>query len=47
MNTTAPTTVDGGTPMQRDRATTIYERSVEGRRAATLPAAEVPERADR
>ena len=42
MNTPA-TTVDGGTPMQRDRATTIYERSVEGRRAATLPASEVPE----
>jgi glycine dehydrogenase subunit 2 len=42
MNTPA-TTVDGGTPMQRDRATTIYERSVEGRRAATLPATEVPE----
>jgi glycine dehydrogenase subunit 2 len=37
------TTVDGGTPMQRDHATTIYERSVEGRRAATLPATEVPE----
>jgi glycine dehydrogenase subunit 2 len=32
------------TAMQRDRATTIYERSVEGRRAATLPEAEVPER---
>ena len=32
------------TPMQRDRATTIYERSVEGRRAATLPEAEVEER---
>jgi glycine dehydrogenase subunit 2 len=29
--------------MQRDRATTIYERSVEGRRAATLPAAGVPD----
>ena len=37
------TTVEGGTPMQRDHATTIYERSVEGRRAATLPATEVPE----
>src|SRR3954452_25149605 len=35
--------VDGGTPMQRDPATTIYERSVEGRRAATLPDAGVPE----
>jgi glycine dehydrogenase subunit 2 len=31
------------TPMQRERATTIFERSVEGRRAATLPAADVPE----
>jgi glycine dehydrogenase subunit 2 len=31
------------TPMQRDRATTIYERSVQGRRAATMPDAEVPE----
>jgi glycine dehydrogenase subunit 2 len=30
--------------MQRDAATTIYERSVEGRRAATLPATDVPER---
>jgi glycine dehydrogenase subunit 2 len=41
---TAPRTVDGGTPMQRDPATTIYERSVEGRRAATLPETDVPER---
>jgi glycine dehydrogenase subunit 2 len=32
------------TPMQRDRATTIYERSVEGRRAATLPDTGVDER---
>ena len=31
------------TPMQRDQATTIFEKSVEGRRAATLPAAGVPE----
>ena len=30
--------------MQRDAATTIYERSLEGRRAATLPEAGVPER---
>jgi glycine dehydrogenase subunit 2 len=37
------TSVDGGTPMQRDPATTIYERSVDGRRAATLPDAGVPE----
>jgi len=32
------------TPMQRDRATTIYERSVEGRRAATTPDTGVDER---
>ena len=32
------------TPMQRDRATTIFERSVEGRRAATLPEAGVDAR---
>ena len=32
------------TPMQRDRAVTIYERSVEGRRAATLPETGVEER---
>jgi glycine dehydrogenase subunit 2 len=32
------------TPMQRDRATTIYERSVEGRRAATMPETGVDER---
>ncbi len=31
------------TPQQREPAVTIYERSVEGRRAATLPAAGVPE----
>src|SRR5512132_162229 len=30
--------------MQRDRATTIFERSVEGRRAATLPESGVDER---
>jgi len=30
------------TPMQRDHATTIYERSVPGRRAASLPASGVP-----
>ncbi len=41
--TRAPASVDGSTPMQRDPATTIYERSVEGRRAATLPEAGVPE----
>jgi glycine dehydrogenase subunit 2 len=32
------------TPMQRDHATTIYERSVEGRRAATMPETGVDER---
>ncbi len=32
------------TPMQRERAVTIYERSKEGRRAGRLPAAGVPER---
>jgi glycine dehydrogenase subunit 2 len=32
------------TPMQRDRATTIYERSVEGRRAAALPDTDVEDR---
>jgi glycine dehydrogenase subunit 2 len=39
------TVLDGGTPTQRDAATTIYERSVDGRRAATMPATDVPERA--
>jgi glycine dehydrogenase subunit 2 len=38
-----PRTAEVPTPMQRDRATTIFERSVEGRRAAVLPAADVPE----
>ncbi|MFL5956573.1 MAG: aminomethyl-transferring glycine dehydrogenase subunit GcvPB, partial [Solirubrobacterales bacterium] len=32
------------TAQQRDRATTIYERSVEGRRAFVAPALDVPER---
>ncbi len=31
------------TPQQKDSATTIFERSAEGRRAATLPEAGVPE----
>jgi glycine dehydrogenase subunit 2 len=31
------------TPMQHDHARTIFERSVEGRRAAQLPATDVPE----
>jgi glycine dehydrogenase subunit 2 len=41
-----PAAAEVETPMQRDRAVTIYERSVEGRRAAAIPAAGVPE-ADR
>jgi glycine dehydrogenase subunit 2 len=32
------------TPMQKDRAVTIFERSRAGRRAATLPPLDVPER---
>src|SRR5215203_4207417 len=32
------------TPMQAERARTIYEKSKRGRRAAALPAAEVPEK---
>ena len=32
------------TPMQRDRAVTIFERSRPGRRAATLPRLDVPGR---
>ena len=31
------------TPQQREHATTIYERSIEGRRAATLPPTGVEE----
>jgi glycine dehydrogenase subunit 2 len=38
-----PATAEVPTPQQRDPATTIYERSVAGRRAATLPPAGVPE----
>ena len=34
----------GETPMQRDRAVTIYEKSVSGRRAGTMPPVGVPER---
>lgn len=44
-----PPTADAGAgereaPMQRERATTIYEKSKPGRRAAVLPDVEVPER---
>jgi glycine dehydrogenase subunit 2 len=38
-----PVDADAPTAQQRDTAVTIYERSVEGRRAATLPPAGVPE----
>jgi glycine dehydrogenase subunit 2 len=40
---TPPATAEVPTPQQRDPAVTIYERSVEGRRAAVLPPAGVPE----
>ncbi|MFN8151890.1 MAG: aminomethyl-transferring glycine dehydrogenase subunit GcvPB [Solirubrobacterales bacterium] len=43
MSSAPPTSAAIETPMQRDRAITIYERSVEGRRAAAIPAAGVPE----
>ena len=36
----------GGTPMQRDRATTIFEKSHEGRRAFVAPELDVPEDPD-
>ncbi len=38
-----PTNADTPTAQQRDPAVTIYERSIEGRRAAVLPPADVPE----
>ena len=38
-----PRTAEIPTPMQRERARTIFERSVEGRRAAVLPPTDVPE----
>jgi glycine dehydrogenase subunit 2 len=41
--TAPPSTAEVPTAQQRDHATTIYERSVPGRRAADLPAAGVPE----
>jgi glycine dehydrogenase subunit 2 len=40
------TAAAGGTPMQRDRATTIFEKSHEGRRAFVPPALDVPEDPD-
>jgi glycine cleavage system P protein (glycine dehydrogenase) subunit 2 len=39
-----PTTAETPTPQQREPATTIFEHSVAGRRAATLPALDVPAR---
>jgi glycine dehydrogenase subunit 2 len=41
-----PVSSDGATPMQRDRATTIFEKGAAGRRAFVAPALDVPE-ADR
>ncbi len=38
-----PRSAETPTPAQRERATTIWERSVEGRRAAVMPACDVPE----
>jgi glycine dehydrogenase subunit 2 len=43
MRTPPPATAEVPTPQQRESAVTIYERSVEGRRAATLPPTDVPE----
>ena len=43
MTTRPPATAEIPTPQQREEATTIFERSVPGRRAATLPPAGVPE----
>src|SRR5215213_10849048 len=42
-STDVPRTADVPTPAQRDTATTIFEKSVPGRRAAAIPAADVPE----
>jgi glycine cleavage system P protein (glycine dehydrogenase) subunit 2 len=39
-----PANADTPTAQQRETATTIFERSVAGRRAGTVPACEVPER---
>jgi glycine dehydrogenase subunit 2 len=38
-----PSNADTPTPQQRESATTIFERSLAGRRAATLPSLDVPE----
>jgi glycine dehydrogenase subunit 2 len=39
-----PRSAEVPTPQQREHATTIFERSAPGRRAAVLPACDVPER---
>ncbi len=39
-----PATAEVPTPQQREEVVTIFERSVEGRRAAVLPETDVPER---
>ena len=38
-----PVSSEGATPMQRDRATTIFEKGAAGRRAFVAPALDVPE----
>ena len=40
----APSAASGASPMQRERATTIFEKGAAGRRAFTCPQADVPER---
>jgi glycine dehydrogenase subunit 2 len=42
--TRPPASADHGTPMQRDPAVTIYEKSHAGRRAGVLPPLDVPDR---
>jgi glycine dehydrogenase subunit 2 len=44
VNATPPATADVPTPQQREAAVTIFERSVAGRRAGTVPPCDVPER---
>jgi glycine dehydrogenase subunit 2 len=41
-NSQVPTSADTTTPQQRESATTIFEKSVSGRRAAAIPSADVP-----
>ena len=43
MTNPPPRSADVPTPLQREAATTIFERSVEGRRAAVVPDCDVPE----